>query len=149
MRPKVRNASTKAVPDVSEHADGYLEVRAPPDSLQDVSKLDTVEMVAALVRDRDATRLLFICEDSNPSPEGVAAYAYGDALARKLVGVRTAIAVVARPIEYFEDFAAHIAQKSGMDLRYFTDIEAARRWLVDAGGANVRHQSKTLSGEST
>jgi hypothetical protein len=33
-------------------------------------------------------------------------------------------------VTYLEDFAASIARERGSDVRYFDDVDVARRWLL-------------------
>ncbi|HET7842659.1 MAG TPA: hypothetical protein VFL14_00800 [Xanthomonadales bacterium] len=117
-------------PVLVEHHD-HLEVRLSVQRTCPRHREGCVAMLAPLVRARSASRLLVVCTDPSDTIDRVEAYWTGDAIARLLADVRIAIAVTRRPVDYLEDFAAMVARERGTDVRYFEDVEVARRWLLD------------------
>jgi hypothetical protein len=120
------NGSSRPV--IVSHPD-YLEVRLSVQRTCPKSREGCVELLAPIVRARNATRVLVVCVDPMDTIDRVEAYWTGEAIARLLMGVRIAIAVQHRPVAYLEDFAANIARERGADVRYFDDPAIALRWL--------------------
>lgn len=116
-------------PVIVAHPD-HLEVRISVQRTCPQHREGCVELLAPIVRARNAARVLVVCLDPMDTIDRVEAYWTGEAIARLLVGVRLAIAVQHRPVAYLEDFAANIARERGADVRYFDDPEIARRWLL-------------------
>lgn len=116
-------------PVLVEHPD-YLEVRLSVQRTCPRHREGCVALLAPVVRARDVKRLLVVCVDREDTIDRVEAYWTGEAIARLLTGVRIAIAVTRRPVDYLEDFAAGVARGRGTDVRYFDDVDQATRWLL-------------------
>lgn len=111
--------------------DGYVEVHMLPGSRAAASEQARVDQIAAIVARHSAVRVLVVCEDPDSRLERDEAYWLGDSIARRLSQVRTAIAITARPLDEGDDFSARIARDRGAVVRYFDDVGAAERWLLD------------------
>mgnify|MGYP000090061096 CR=1 FL=1 len=110
--------------------DGWLEVRLSVERTCAGNREGCVQLLAPIVRQHGVDRLLVVCTDSVDTIDRIEAYWTGEAIARLLSGVRIAIAVTRRSVDYLEDFAAGIARERGGDVRYFNDLDAAKRWLL-------------------
>lgn len=108
---------------------GYLEVRLSVQRTCPRNHEGCLRLIAPLVHEHGARRLLLVCTDPTDTLDRVAAYWTGEAIARLLASVRVAIAVIRRPIDYLEDFAAIVARQRGSDVRYFDNLDEAVRWL--------------------
>lgn len=118
-----------ARPVIVEYRD-HLEIRLSVQRTCPRHREGCVALVAPLVRARGVQRLLVVCTDPSDTIDRIEAYWTGEALARLLANVRVAIAVPLRPVDYLEDFAATVARQRGGEVRYFGDVDAARRWLL-------------------
>lgn len=110
--------------------DGWLEVRLSVERTCAGNREGCVQLLAPIVRQHGVDRVLVVCTDAVDNIDRIEAYWTGEAIARLLSGVRLAIAVTRRSVDYLEDFAAGIARDRGSDVRYFGDLDAAKRWLL-------------------
>lgn len=130
MQPVPDSQPAKGVAPVFER-DGYLEVHMLPGSRAAASEQARVDQIAAIVAQHDAKRVLVVCEDPDSHLERAEAYWFGDSIARRLAHVRIAIAVTARPLDEGDEFGARVARDRGAVIRYFDDVGAATRWIMD------------------
>lgn len=111
--------------------DGWLEVRLSVERTCAGNREGCVQLLAPVVRQRGVDRVLVVCTDAADKIDRIEAYWTGEAIARLMSGVRLAIAVTRRSVDYLEDFAAGIARERGCEVRYFNDRDAALRWLLE------------------
>lgn len=76
--------------------------------------------------------ILVMCDDPHADVRLEDAYRVGIDIATRLPGRRVAIALRGRRTSEADHFVELVAANRGSDVRYFEDIEAARRWLLAA-----------------
>ena len=120
----------KELPGSATPRDGYLEIILDEALLCSRGHDDCVTAVKQAARRFRARRLMLVCHDHDNVSSLSDAYSIGRKVADDGRGLRVCIVLTGRSVKAIDHFAETVAANRGGSLRYFDNVEHARRWLL-------------------
>ena len=113
----------------------YLHIKHPPGYVITAEAADSVwGRIATLCRDNGIHKVLVEAERPERRLDTMSAFDSGRVLAENTSGLTIAICFLNYEFDDLSAFFKTVAQNRGVNLDFFSDLDAARKWLdVDTG----------------